>query len=63
MTPKTVEFCGELQGETPKCWFVFDGIHTVPIPKSQVVVMRMQPNNVDCIIELPEWLAKKKDII
>lgn len=63
MASNTVEFCGELQGETDKCWFVFDGINSVPIPKSQVVSLKMQPNNVDCIMEIPEWLARKKDIL
>ncbi len=63
MATKTIEFCGELRAETPKCWFIFDGINTVPVPKSQVKKMCLMPNNIDCILIIPEWLAKEKGII
>ncbi len=63
MDVKTVEFCGELQGETTKCWFVYDGESTVSIPKSQVKELRMLPNNVDCIMHIPQWLALEKGIL
>ena len=62
MDVKTVEFCGELQGETNACWFVYDGESTVRIPKSQVKELRMLPNNVDCIMQIPEWLARDRGI-
>ena len=63
MDVKTSKFCGELQGETDQCWYVFDGNSTLKIPKSQVVNLRMLPNNVDCEMEIPTWLARKKGII
>ena len=63
MAIKTTIFYGELQGETDKCWYVFDGIHTLKIPKSEVVNLQMLPNKVDCEMEIPTWLARKKGII
>jgi len=62
MDVKMVEFCGELQGETDACWFVYDGVCTVPIPKSQVKNLRMLENRVDCVMEIPEWLARERGI-
>ena len=59
---QTIEFCGELQGETDKAWFIFDGIETIPIPKSQVRSLR-KLNDADAILEIPLWLAKKKGIV
>jgi hypothetical protein len=63
MSEKTIEFCGELQGETDKCWYVYDGVSTVAIPKRLVVSLRLLKNRVDCVMESPEWLARKKGIL
>ncbi len=63
MDVKTVEFCGELQGETGACWFVYDGESTVSIPKSLVKELRMLDNRVDCIMRIPHWLARDRGIL
>ncbi len=59
---KNIEFAGELRSETDKAWFVFDGIETIAIPKSQVKSLR-KINDADAILEIPYWLAKKKGIV
>jgi hypothetical protein len=55
-------FYGELQGETDKCWFIFDGICTISMPKSQVRAMRKVRYD-DWEFEVPEWIARQKGII
>ena len=62
MENRTIEFCGELQGETDLAWIVFDGIETIPIPKSQVKTIR-KINDADAVLEIPLWLARKKGIV
>ncbi|HBA84896.1 MAG TPA: hypothetical protein DCZ95_12450 [Verrucomicrobia bacterium] len=63
LNPKqeTFDFYGELQSETDKCWFVYDGINTIPIPKSQANIKMI--NTVDARITIPMWMAKAKGIV
>jgi len=63
MENTTIQFCGELRGETDKCWFVYDGIEEIPIPKSQVKSMRKIGQGDNYEITIPTWLAAKKGII
>jgi len=58
---ETFEFFGELQSETKACWFIYDGIYTIPIPKSQASIRMI--NSVDAAITIPMWLARKKGIV
>jgi len=58
------EFCGRLADESPKCYFVEDGINTVPIPKSQVRRMRKAAGgDNNWILTIPYWMAREKGIV
>lgn len=63
MTAKTktemISAAFELRDETDKAFLVFDGIHKLWLPKSQIVSMR-NISGADYEIRLPCWLAKKK---
>jgi len=61
-----IELAIELIGKTDLALFVFDGIRTVWIPKSQI----LDPEDLDdynygeCFtITIPEWLALEKEMI
>ena len=58
------EFCGALDGENSKCYFVDDGKNTVTIPKSQVRRMRKAAGGGnDWILIIPYWLAQERGIV
>jgi hypothetical protein len=64
----TIEFCGEIRTETEKACCVFDGKEEVWIPKSAIKERRPVKNGSnrncrDCVLTIPEWVAKKKGII
>lgn len=57
-----VELYMALRRETEKACLFFDGIHEIWLPKSKIVEMdRMGAN--DYRIVIPNWLARKKEII
>ena len=59
---ETIEAAFELRDETDKAFLVFDGIHKLWLPKSQIVSMR-HISGIDYEIRLPYWLAYKKGIV
>jgi len=52
-----VDIAAVLRHETLKAYFIFDGEHEVWVPKSLV------ENNGDGTFTMPEWLAKKLELI
>jgi hypothetical protein len=55
---KLVDIAGELRYETPKAFLIFDGDQEVWVPKSLV-----EFNKDDGTFTMPEWLAKKLELI
>ena len=50
-----------LKHETKAAWLVNDGDKDVWLPKSQCEIE--MGKGTDCIVTLPEWLAKEKELI
>jgi len=61
MDINSIDFCGKLQKENDACWFVFDGVELLSIPKSQAKLRRIRGDDYE--ITIPEWLAKDRGII
>ena len=60
-----IEFCGEVRRETEKAYLVFDGAHETWLPKSMIKSERIVSSSRkdDRIFEIPEWLAREKEIV
>lgn len=58
----SVEFCGEIRGETKKEVCIFDGVEKTWIPKS-VIIDRRKVDRRNSILTIPERIAKLKGII
>jgi len=57
-----VEFYGDLRRETDLAFLFSDGLNEFWIPKSQIV--EYDPvTEITYRVVIPEWLAKKKEII
>jgi hypothetical protein len=54
---RLVDIAAELRHETLKAWLIFDGDQEVWVPKSLV------ENNGDGTFTMPEWFAKKLELI
>ena len=59
---KEVEFYADLKRETDLAYLFVDGINDIWIPKSQIVDLD-QVTTATYLVVIPEWLAKKKEII
>lgn len=57
MSERLTDIAGELRGETPKAFRIFDGKTTEWVPKTLV------EKNEDGTFTMPEWLAKDKGFI
>jgi hypothetical protein len=54
---RLVDIAAELRHETLKAWLIYDGDQEMWVPKSLV------ENNSDGTFTMPEWLAKKIELI
>jgi hypothetical protein len=54
---RLVDIAAELRHETLKAWLIYDGDQEVWVPKSLV------EKNDDGTFTMPEWLAKKMELI
>lgn len=57
---KLVDLAVEIRHDTPLAWLVHDGHRDVFVPKSQCEVTETRGPSV---ITMPEWLAKKCELI
>lgn len=61
MSDRLTDIACILKHETKAAWLVNDGDKDVWLPKSQC---ELEPGKgTDCIVTLPEWLAKEKELI
>lgn len=52
-----IEIAGEVRSESERAYQFFDGVRTVWLPKSQCAW------DGRATMEMPEWLAKEKELI
>jgi hypothetical protein len=57
-----VDIAVELRHETLKAYLIYDGEVEVWVPKSLVEIERAPDSNV-VVATMPEWLAKKLELI
>lgn len=60
MKSNLVDIACSVHMETPRAWLINDGHREVWIPKSQAEV---QGEGKNTVIVMPEWLAKKCELI
>jgi hypothetical protein len=62
---RMIEIAGEIRGETPGAWKFFDGAIVVLLPKSLLKGVDMATLEVGAAgsFEIPEWLAKDRELI
>ena len=61
MSERLTDIACMLKHETKAAWLVNDGDKDVWLPKSQCEVE--MGKGTDCIVTLPEWLAKEKELL
>lgn len=59
----TAELTLEILGESERAWKVTDGDVVTWLPKSQLIEPPQDLRNGTFLFQLPEWLAKERDLI